>query len=202
MGGQDAVVTPEIKRANAAVFVFNERVGEVTWQELNLVRATIPPIPVLAFFPAKPPADGRMMDEGVAELWSDLLKKKRELSKDWTDPDSKAVTPLPQYNDVKELKGIAFDRLTTELVRIASGYASVTKPIVTPPTSVPTTGVFGIREDAAAKPGGVQTDLIHFGNVLSIAPSITSRNIAIASTNLRSFVGGALVADPTGRIDR
>src|SRR5262245_17884502 len=35
VGGQAAVVTPELERANVAVFVFNERVGRVTWEELD-----------------------------------------------------------------------------------------------------------------------------------------------------------------------
>jgi hypothetical protein len=123
VGGQAAVVTPQMKRANAVVFVFSERIGEVTWQELSLVRRRTPPVPVLPFFPAKPPSEAKMMDPEVAYNWSDLLQKRRTLSEDWTEPNSRSVTPLPQYVSVRDLKRLAFAYLVAELVRIASRYA-------------------------------------------------------------------------------
>src|SRR5512147_2971746 len=38
LGGQAVVVTPELERADIAVFVFKDRVGEVTWLELQECR--------------------------------------------------------------------------------------------------------------------------------------------------------------------
>jgi tetratricopeptide (TPR) repeat protein len=118
IGGQAVVVTPELERANIAVFVFKERIGRVTWLELDFARNRNPPIPVLVFFPSKPPTDDRMMEDDVAEQWLDLLKKKKELIAGWTDADSKAVIPLPTYSDVGRLRNVARERLTSTLVQL------------------------------------------------------------------------------------
>lgn len=124
VGGQKTAITPNLERANIAVFVFNERVGSVAWEELNLARTRIPPMPVLPFFPANPPAPERMMNDSVAEQWTDLLRKKRSLAAGWTDPESNAITPLPQYKDLKDLSRIGGERLVAEVVRLASAYAA------------------------------------------------------------------------------
>jgi hypothetical protein len=121
-GGQAAVVTPELSRANLAVFVFNERVGRVTWEELHFVRDRKPPVPILPFFPANPPINDRMMDVGVADSWTDLLRKKRELASSWMGPHSKAVTPLPTYQDHVDLARLACERLKAEIVRLLSDH--------------------------------------------------------------------------------
>jgi hypothetical protein len=202
VGGQAAVVTPEMNRANAAVFVFCERVGEVTWDELDLVRGRSPAIPILPFFPSKPPSESRLMDEGVAENWSELLKKRRELAKDWTDPDSKALTPLPLYADVKDLKRIAFERLTGELVRVVSAYADKTNPVLSAFGSR-TTGVEAIVGLSKKENGNSEQERfvsLRSGNVLSIAPSGEGRYSATATLTLSSYGGPALILDPTGRI--
>jgi hypothetical protein len=178
VGGQAAVITPEMQRANAAVFIFTDRVGKVTWEELNLIRSRTPAIPILPFFPAKPPADARMMEEGVAELWAELLKKRGELAKDWSDPETRAVTPLPLYADLKQLKSVAFERLTKELVRVASSFNNVTPP-----------------------PPPIKKQSVHqYGNVLSISPYAESRYSSLAVTTMLDFEGPCLVIDPTGQI--
>lgn len=51
-GGQKATITHYLARADIAVFVFNERVGDVAWSELNEARERTPIIPVLPLFPA------------------------------------------------------------------------------------------------------------------------------------------------------
>lgn len=201
IGGQAAVVIPEMNRANAAVFVFNERVGPVTWDELNLIRSRIPPIPVLPFFPAKPPSDSRLMDEDVSSGWADLLRKRRELSRDWTDPDSKAITPLPQYIDLKDLKRLAFERLTTELVRIVGAFANnQPAPSEVPAKKAVPTALFGVESGQSSARKLEASGDLSGGHVLCVAPTATARQQAVSATNLAGYAGAVLVADPTGQI--
>src|SRR5262249_12251939 len=55
IGGQDAVITPVLDRADIAVFIFNNRIGTVTWQELERARRRKgTQVPILAFFPTAP----------------------------------------------------------------------------------------------------------------------------------------------------
>ena len=108
IGGQAVIVTPELERADVAVFPFKERVGRVTWQEMEYVREKDCAI-VLAFFPQSPPDAARMRDRTVVKNWSELLDKKDELSKDWTARDSKSVRPIEDYKDGQHLREIALD---------------------------------------------------------------------------------------------
>jgi tetratricopeptide (TPR) repeat protein len=137
IGGQAAVVTPELQRANAAVFVFKERVGRVTWEELTIARKRAPTIPVLPFFPASSPAGKRMLETKAADDWADLVRKKRELGADWTELDSIAVTPLPVYKKVEHLAELARERLTDTLVRLLSVYDRWSSPSPVPTDSSP-----------------------------------------------------------------
>lgn len=124
-GGQDATITPILKRADIAVFVFNERVGKVAWQEVKYAITRNPAIPVLPFFNANPPSQDRMMTETVAEQWLDLLRKSKSLTEGWTEPGNNAIPPLPKYKSLPHLGKLAAERLTNEMVRLAKKQAIV-----------------------------------------------------------------------------
>jgi hypothetical protein len=55
--GQEAVVTPALDRAQIALFVFRDRVGKVTWEELEKARrqSREKSLHILAFFPETSP---------------------------------------------------------------------------------------------------------------------------------------------------
>lgn len=126
-GGQSANITPFLERANIAVFVFNERIGDVAWQELNYAIRKDPPIAVLPFFKSTPPEGEKMLDKVVAKEWADLVEKASALTAGWTDPGTNAIMPLPKYNSLAQLSKLASERLTTEVVRLASQYATRVK---------------------------------------------------------------------------
>jgi hypothetical protein len=117
VGGQDQIVAAAIKRANIAVFVFKERIGSVSWAELNQSRnRENPPIPVLAFFPTDSPAD--LNDEDRIAKWLDLVKKRSELVKDWSAPNSKALRPMEKYKDAAHLTTLAVEQLSNAVVSL------------------------------------------------------------------------------------
>ena len=121
VGGQDRVITPELDRANIAVFVFKERVGKVTWQELERCRTSqTDPIPLIVVFPDQPPELSRMKDLQTVNNWAELVARKTELTADWTKEDSRSVTPAPDYRDLQHLKEIVSHQIKfalTELLR-------------------------------------------------------------------------------------
>ncbi|MFN0314296.1 MAG: DUF4062 domain-containing protein, partial [Burkholderiales bacterium] len=117
VGGQDQVVAEAIKRANIAVFVFKERIGTVSWDELNQSRnRENPPIPVLAFFPTDSPPD--LNDAGRIAKWLDLVTKRDELVKDWNAPNSKALRPMEKYKDAAHLTTLAVEQLSNAVVSL------------------------------------------------------------------------------------
>lgn len=117
VGGQDQVVAEAIKRANIAVFVFKERIGSVSWDELNQSRnKENPTIPVLAFFPSDSPPD--LNDEDRIAKWLDLVKKRGELVKDWSAPNSKALRPMEKYKDAAHLTTLAVEHLSNAVVSL------------------------------------------------------------------------------------
>ncbi|MFZ4508197.1 MAG: ATP-binding protein [Fimbriimonas sp.] len=117
VGGQDQVVAEAIKRANIAVFVFKERIGSVSWDELNQSRnKENPTIPVLAFFPTDSPPD--LNDEDRIAKWLDLVKKRSELVKDWSAPNSKSLRPMEKYKDAAHLASLAYEQLSNAVVSL------------------------------------------------------------------------------------
>lgn len=110
-GGQRDLIDPHIERADIALFVFKERIGEVTWQELNKCRDR-KNLPVITLFPRTLPSGADMMQRHVVEQWSQLLARRDELTKDWTAEDSRSVLPSPQYDGLEDLKQIALQRIT------------------------------------------------------------------------------------------
>jgi type IV secretion system protein VirD4 len=190
-GGQEAVITPALKRANIATFIFNERIGEVAWRELNYALDKKPPVPVLPFFKSVPPSREQMMKEDVAEQWLDLLKKSKSLTENWTDPETNAVTPLPKYSDKNYLEQLARDRIITEIVRLASVHAiksneeKKNNSLQFDYSSIPTNSFI-----LGTKSNGEPFLFKERGHISNVIP------------NIRNFNGACLILDPTGDIYR
>ncbi len=132
-GGQERAVTPALDRAQIALFVFRERVGEVTWQELEKARkgSIKKNLHILALFPETFPLQAKYPNSQAklqaSRNWTKLLEHQEELTKEWTNPNSCSVTPTPTYQDAEELKTIVRDK-----VRIA--IADILSVDITPPT--------------------------------------------------------------------
>lgn len=112
-GGQNAVVIPALHRAQITIFVFKERVGAVTWEELENARkrSKNSEINILAFFPAQPPELSKLTNLPAAQDWATLLERKKTLTTDWLDDDSSSVTPCSLYEDIDNLKNIALEKI-------------------------------------------------------------------------------------------
>jgi len=101
--GEERAVTPALDHAEIAIFVFRERVGEVTWQELEKARkgSIKKNLHILALFPETSPPQDKSLHH-LAKLqasrdWTTLLERQGELTMEWTNPDSCSVTPCPTY---------------------------------------------------------------------------------------------------------
>ncbi|MCL6591200.1 MAG: SUMF1/EgtB/PvdO family nonheme iron enzyme [Firmicutes bacterium] len=122
VGGQEKVISPEIKRANMAVFVFKDRIGAVTWEEMQQCRER--QIPIIAAFPKMPSNLERLMDIDYIKNWLNLLEKKKELSANWTNPEEKSVLPQKEYSSIQDLLSIVNTKIKqsmAEILRDASG---------------------------------------------------------------------------------
>ena len=103
-GGQKHI-DGAIDRANMAVFVFRDRVGKVTWQEFERFKQIREEgIPIIAVFPEEPSSPEVNRDLEKSEAWTELLRKKRELTENWTKHDAKPLTPIQNYKDDKHLR--------------------------------------------------------------------------------------------------
>jgi hypothetical protein len=121
VGGQRAVISPIIQRANAAVFVFKKRIGETTWQELlSCIKRNIP---IHTFFATAESAGITLSDHSEINDWHDLLVKRESLTKDWNNADSVSFTPQPEYTSQSHLQQIAVDRLEKTVATLL-GYGS------------------------------------------------------------------------------
>ncbi len=121
-GGQKHVVDPALNRAQITIFVFKERVGNVTWEELEKAkkRSKENLVHILAFFPDHPPKSVDFRKRRDAEAWLTLLKHKEDLTVDWTQPDSCSITPCPDYENIEHLKIIAREKLLVAIHNILS----------------------------------------------------------------------------------
>jgi hypothetical protein len=112
VGGQEYAIDPYLERANIGIFVFKQRVGEVTWKELDKYRMnTDNRKPVFAIFPKDPYVGVHASQRDVsATIWN-LEDKQRILTEDWAEKNSKSVTPVEPYEDIPHLKKIVKKRL-------------------------------------------------------------------------------------------
>jgi hypothetical protein len=120
VGGQHQIIHPYLQRANVAIFVFKERIGPVTWEELNECRNQYS-IPLIVAFPDVPSNLERMSNIDTVTNWHDLLTKKRSLSSDWVDTQSRSVLPICEYRNVDHLKEIILEhviRILGDLLRV------------------------------------------------------------------------------------
>lgn len=130
VGGQSTSITPYLRRANIALFVFKERIGTVTWDELleckNRVEGRIP---VIAVFPKTHPDSTRLSDDLQAlDNWRELKQKKQELTKDWPALDSTSITPVEDYHDTHHLLDIIFNRLKSLLPNLLISKQEICPP--------------------------------------------------------------------------
>lgn len=102
-GGQAVIVTPYIQRADIAVFVFKNRMGKVTWEELESVRRHDARTRyVITAHPAIAPAN--CADTSAAVAWADLLQKLESLTANWMDASKLALLPSNRYTDETDLQ--------------------------------------------------------------------------------------------------
>ncbi len=131
-GGQETAVTPAIDHAEIALFVFRERVGKITWEELEKARkwSREKSLQILAFFPETSPVQNKFPNAHAklqaARDWTTLLERQGELTTEWINLDYCSVTPCPTYQDSEELKTIVRDKVRIAIADILS--VDLTKP--------------------------------------------------------------------------
>ncbi len=123
-GGQEAVVRKALDHARIAIFVFKERVGNVTWQELEQVRerSRKQRLHILAFFPEVQPQQGKFPNiEAKLQAstnWTVLLEHQKELTSDWTALNNVAVSPCPTYYSIDDLTAAVLPKLKMAMADI------------------------------------------------------------------------------------
>ena len=137
-GGQEAVVKQALDHARVAIFIFKERVGKVTWQELEQVRerSREQRLHILAFFPEEKPYQGKFPN-AQAKLqasrdWVALLEHQERLTSDWTTTDSCSLTPCPTYQGIEELKNIVREKVRAAMADILAVESPILRPTPSP----------------------------------------------------------------------
>jgi len=131
--GQRGLIAPYLDRAQLAIFVFRQRMGEVTWQELERFCKRADARPVMALFPQELPIAMSAYEEDVLEDWLFLVKRKRELTGGWTDPSAHPVRPLENYKDLEDLQRIVLDQFNRDLGSVLkASQAEAVQPQVKP----------------------------------------------------------------------
>lgn len=110
IGGQKFAINPYLENADIALFIFKERIGKVTWEELQYCKEN--QVRTIAIFPASPPYPERLNEEIYVDQWMDLIKKKKSLTEDWSSENSSSITPVDPYVDIEDLKGIVRERIS------------------------------------------------------------------------------------------
>ena len=116
VGGQKFAIGPHLEKASIAIFVFKNRVGTVTWKELNFSRNKRTPI--ITLFPEKNTSPDRLNEVEPAKEWLNLLEKKRLLTEDWTKENSLSVTPVEPYKNSDHIERILKEKLPEIFSRI------------------------------------------------------------------------------------
>ena len=117
-GNQRDLIDPAIRAARIAIFVFQSRIGDGIWHELQLVRQLDDPPRVLLLFPSDPNLD--MNDVDQMAPWLTLLKRRKELGAEFMRPDGKALVALDEYDDTEDLLSIVKERLQDDLATIVA----------------------------------------------------------------------------------
>ncbi len=123
-GGQEAVVREALDHSRIAIFVFKERVGNVTWQELEQVRerSRQQRLHILAFFPEVQSQQGKFPNlEAKLQAstnWTVLLEHQKELTSDWTALNNVAVSPCPTYYGIDDLTAAVLKKLKMAMADI------------------------------------------------------------------------------------
>jgi len=121
-GGQKGVIDPALYRAQITIFVFKERVGTGTWEELEKAqkRSKDTQVHILAFFPdsSPPPKSIDFSNINAIDDWATLMKRKKVLTEDWRGLDSCSVTPCQEYKSIDDLKTIAQQKLSAAIYNI------------------------------------------------------------------------------------
>ena len=106
--------------------MFRERVGNVTWQELERARQNSreTPLYILTLFPDAPPDPKKLRDLQAAGDWLKLLERQKELTVDWTSTDSCSVTPCKKYKEREELKSIDLEKVRVVMAHILAADSS------------------------------------------------------------------------------
>lgn len=108
-GGQEKKINPHIKKTDLAIFIFRSRVGTVTKKEIELARNLNKNI--ICIFPNQQIYSELMMENNIDfKILGELEEYKKSLTKDWTDSDSKSVTPVNNY-DNENLKDIVIENV-------------------------------------------------------------------------------------------
>ncbi|MGI8425221.1 MAG: NACHT domain-containing protein [Actinomycetota bacterium] len=68
-------------------------------------------IPIIALFPEKATNFEEFSRVEAVENWSDLLRKRQELTKDWDGEVSLSITPIESYRDHQHLKELVLEKL-------------------------------------------------------------------------------------------
>jgi hypothetical protein len=137
-GGQEAVVRDALDHARIAIFIFKERVGNVTWQELEQVRerSRKQRLHILAFFPDDNLRQGKFSNAKTkiqaARDWTALLERQEQLTSDWTEKNSCSLTPCPNYQNGDDLTKTVLEKLKVAMADILA----VESPVY-PPESLP-----------------------------------------------------------------
>ncbi len=131
-GGQK-LIDAAIDRANMAVFVFRDRVGDVTKEEFyRFKQIREEGIPIIAIFPEEPSSSEVYKNLEKSEAWTNLLRFRKELTENWTKPDAKPLTPIENYKDEAHFKNIIVDEFRNSLgliLKISNGTSSIHPPI-------------------------------------------------------------------------
>jgi predicted kinase/tetratricopeptide (TPR) repeat protein len=123
--GQAGLITPYLERAQMAIFVFRQRIGLVTWQELEQCCRVPDPKPVMVIFCQDPHIDRGLHDVNVMKDWLALLEKKQQLAQGWTDPAARPVRPLDNYKDAEDLKRIVLEQFDRDVGSVLKAARSV-----------------------------------------------------------------------------
>lgn len=133
VGGQEAVVSRFLERANLSGFVFKGRVGSVTRDEVARFQLTHPGGLLLGFFPKQPPPG---MDRGdTSRAWDELVHWRDSLTEDWTDPSGAAVKPIDRYEDHEHLHLVASAEFKKAIKHVVHSQAQAVQTVTDNSTS-------------------------------------------------------------------